>query len=422
MASKFLENVLSVLKRAVELGGFPQEVYDILSKPQKVIVVNIPVKMDSGRLMLFEGYRVQHNNALGPYKGGVRFHPEVTLEDDIALAMLMTIKCSLAGLPYGGAKGAVRVDPRKLSPGELERLSRGYVRAIALDIGDQIDIPGPDVGTDQQVMAWMVDEYSKIKGYNVPGIATAKPSILWGNPVREYATGFGVAVAAREAAKRLWGGIEGRTVAVQGLGKVGRWVAYWASKLGAKVVAVSEINGVVYKRQGLDVDVIGESRAVKGPDLLEVLRVKSGAEVSRDPNDIFSIDVDILIPAAIENVITEENAKLVRAKLVVEGANGPTTPEAERVLYERGVLVVPDVLANAGGVIVSYLEWVENLQWYTWGEEETRERLERIMTSRFARVYDRYEKMRGEGLTMRDAAYVLAVERVYEAMKVRGWI
>ncbi|ABL88965.1 Glu/Leu/Phe/Val dehydrogenase, C terminal protein [Pyrobaculum islandicum DSM 4184] len=416
----FLEYVLNYVKKGVELGGFPEDFYKILSRPRRVLIVNIPVRLDGGGFEVFEGYRVQHCDVLGPYKGGVRFHPEVTLADDVALAILMTLKNSLAGLPYGGAKGAVRVDPKKLSQRELEELSRGYARAIAPLIGDVVDIPAPDVGTNAQIMAWMVDEYSKIKGYNVPGVFTSKPPELWGNPVREYATGFGVAVATREMAKKLWGGIEGKTVAIQGMGNVGRWTAYWLEKMGAKVIAVSDINGVAYRKEGLNVELIQKNKGLTGPALVELFTTKDNAEFVKNPDAIFKLDVDIFVPAAIENVIRGDNAGLVKARLVVEGANGPTTPEAERILYERGVVVVPDILANAGGVIMSYLEWVENLQWYIWDEEETRKRLENIMVNNVERVYKRWQ--REKGWTMRDAAIVTALERIYNAMKIRGWI
>jgi len=247
----------------------------------------------------------------------------------------------------------------------------------------------------------MADEYSKIAGRNVPGVFTAKPPELWGNPVREYSTGLGVAVIAVYAAKALWGSSDGKTAAIQGFGNVGRWTAYWLEKMGVKVVAVSDVNG-------------------RGPDLLSQVAKYNDASIAQDPGAVFGIDADILVPAALENAITEDNVKLVRAKLVVEGANGPTTPEAEKALYERGVVVVPDVLANAGGVVMSYLEWVENLQWVMWDEEETRARLEKIMADNFKRVHQRW--VQEKGWTVRDAAYVIAVERIYRAMKARGWI
>nr|WP_148678649.1 Glu/Leu/Phe/Val dehydrogenase [Thermoproteus uzoniensis] len=416
----FLGNTLQLLRRSIELGGFPIELYEFLSRPKRVLVVSIPVRVNGG-VVFFEGYRVQHNDALGPYKGGIRFHPEVSLADDMALATIMTLKNSLAGLPYGGAKGAVRVDPKRLSPRELEELSRGYVRAIAPLIGEELDIPAPDVGTNSQIMAWMVDEYSKIAGRNAPAVFTAKPPELWGNPVREYSTGFGVAVTAVYAAKALWGSAEGKTAAIQGFGNVGRWTAYWLEKMGIRVVAISDINGTVYKKGGLTTaELVEKNRNARGPDLLAQIAKYNDASMVQDPSAVFGVDADILVPAALENAITEDNVGSVRARLVVEGANGPTTPEAEKALYERGVVVVPDVLANAGGVVMSYLEWVENLQWLMWDEEETRSRLERIMAENFRRVHQRW--IQEKSWTMRDAAYVIAVERIYKAMKARGWI
>jgi glutamate dehydrogenase/leucine dehydrogenase len=414
ITSGFLEYVLRYLKRGVELGGFPEDFYKIMSKPQRILMVSIPVRMDNGGLEVFEGYRVQHCDVMGPFKGGIRFHPEVTLADDVALAVLMTLKNSLAGLPYGGAKGAVRVDPKKLSQRELEALSRGYARAIAPLIGDVVDIPAPDVGTNAQIMAWMVDEYSKIAGRNTPAVFTSKPPELWGNPVREYSTGYGVAVATRETAKKLWGGLEGKTVAVHGAGNTGAWAAYWLEKMGAKIVAVSSTKGAVVNEKGIPAEaVLRYYRREISFDAIPGNYVK-------DPDAPLYVEADVLVPAAIENIIRGDNAGRVRARLVVEGANGPTTPEAEKILFERGVLVVPDVLANAGGVVMSYLEWVENLQWYIWDEEETRRRLEAIMMNNVAKVYDRWQKEKE--WTMRDAAIATALERIYKAMKLRGWI
>ncbi|MET1101203.1 MAG: Glu/Leu/Phe/Val dehydrogenase [Pyrodictiaceae archaeon] len=419
MPSEFLENVLKTIKRGVELGGFPEEFYNLISKPERILIVKIPVRMDDGRLVVFEGYRVQHNSALGPYKGGIRFHPEVTLDDDIALATLMTLKNSLAGIPYGGGKGAVRVDPKKLSKRELEQLSRGYARAIAPLIGELVDIPAPDVGTNPQIMAWMVDELSKLTGRNVPGSFTAKPPELWGNPVREYATGFGAAVVAREAAEVYLGGLEGKTVAIQGFGNTGQWHAYWLSKMGAKVVAISDTSGTVYDPNGIDVELAMKVKRETG----KVINYPRGEKIP-DPKAALYVEADILGPDALEDQITIENVDKVKAKLIVEGANGPTTPEAEKKLYERGAIVVPDFLANAGGVIMSYLEWVENLQWYYWSEEETRAKLENIMKNNFHRVNKKYQDMKSEkpDITMRDAALVLSLERIYTAMKLRGWL
>ncbi|PLJ77883.1 Glu/Leu/Phe/Val family dehydrogenase [Infirmifilum sp. SLHALR2] len=421
--SSYLEWMLKVLRESIELAGLPEEVYDYLSKPDRVLMVKIPVRMDNGKLVVFEGYRVQHNNALGPYKGGIRFHPEVTLETVIALAMGMTLKNSLAGIPYGGGKGAVRCDPKKMSVRELEQLSRGYARAIASIIGPEQDIPAPDVNTNPQIMAWMVDEYSKLKGYNVPAVFTAKPPELWGNPVRLYSTGYGTVIAAKAAAERWMGGFEGRTITIHGFGNAGQYAALWATRLGAKVVAVSDISGTVYDPNGIDPELAIKVTNETG----KVINYPRGNKLS-DPEASLYVDADILIPAAIENTITERNAGKVKARLIAEAANGPTTPEAERILYSRKdfIAVVPDILANAGGVIMSYLEWVENLQWWFWDEEETRQRLASIMERNFKRTADRWEKLKaeksGRQVTMRDAAFVLAVERVYTAMKLRGWI
>ncbi|WP_349681914.1 Glu/Leu/Phe/Val dehydrogenase [Caldivirga sp. UBA161] len=400
----------------MEIGGLDKVVYDYLSRPMRVIAISIPVRVN-GSMVIFEGYRVQHNNALGPFKGGIRFHPEVTLEDDIALATLMTLKNSLAGIPYGGGKGAVRVDPKLLKANELEELSRGYVRALYSAIGPEIDIPAPDVGTNPQIMAWMVDEYSKIAGRNVPGVFTAKPVELWGNPVREYATGFGVMVTAREAWRNLFNSnLNEVKVSVHGFGNTGQWAAYWATKMGAKVVAVADTSGTVYDPNGLDVNKAMEVKNKSG----KVINYPGGQKLS--PDDALYVNADILIPSAIENTIRADNVTKVKAKLIVEGANGPTTPEAEEYLTKRGVVIVPDILANAGGVIMSYLEWVENLQWMTWSEEETRSKLEGIMVNNFKKVLNEYENLKKGGVTMRDAAIVTAVTRIEKAMKLRGWI
>ncbi len=415
----FLQNVLESVKRGCEIAGFPTEFYDLISKPERIMIVKIPVRLSSGKLEVFQGYRVQHNSALGPYKGGIRFHPELTLEDDIALATLMTLKNSLAGIPYGGAKGGVKVNPKELSQSDLESLARGYVRALKPVLGEYLDIPAPDVGTTSQIMAWMVDEYSKIEGRNVPAVFTAKPPILHGNPVREYATGFGCAVISKEVAEKVLGGIEGRKVGIQGFGNTGQWHAYFLYKMGAKVVAISDTSGTVYDPEGLDVELAMRVKKTTG----KIINYPKGEKMP-DPQASLYVDADILGPDAMENQITVENVGKVKAKIIVEGANGPTTPEAEMELAKRGVIVVPDFLANAGGVVMSYLEWVENLQWYVWDEEETRARLERIMKANLNRTYKKFEELRssGKALTMRDAALVLSLERIYEAMKARGWL
>jgi len=419
LRNAFLGNVLNTLRRGVELGGFPEGLYEILSRPERIVTVSIPVKMDNGKLKVYEGFRVQHSSALGPYKGGIRFYPQVTLEDDVALAMLMTLKNSLAGLPYGGGKGAVKVDPKKLNERELEQLSRGYVRALYSVLGELVDIPAPDVGTDPRVMAWMVDEYSKLHGRNAPASFTAKPSQLWGSPVRVYATGFGCAVVTKMAADRILGESKGLTLAVQGFGNTGQWHAYWASKMGFKVVAISDTSGTIYDPNGIDVE-----KAIKVKNETGRVADYPSGEKLNDPKGSLYVDADAVAPDAVENQITLENARLVKAKLIIEGANGPTTPEAELELVKRGVTVVPDILANAGGVVASYLEWVQNIQWFWWSEEETRAKLERIMSENFEKVWKKFEKMRRgkPEATMRDAALLIALQRIQDAMRARGWL
>ena len=413
--SEFLQDTLTILRRAIEMGKLEKQLLDYLSRPQRIVAVSIPIKIN-GAMMFLEGYRVQHNNALGPYKGGIRFHPEVTLEDDMALATLMTLKNSLAGIPYGGAKGAIQVDPKTLDKASLEELSRGYVRALINVLGPEVDIPAPDVGTNPQIMAWMVDEYSKMMGRNVPATFTAKPVQLWGNPVREYSTGYGAALWTRNAARKFLKGIEGATVAVQGFGNVGYWLSHFLTEMGAKVVAIGDIGGAIYNSNGFN------------PDEVKAVERKTGTVVNYTGpgtrkigmDELLTLNVDILVPAAVEGVINYSNANAVKAKLIMEAANGPVTSDAEEMLYKRGIYVFPDIGVNAGGVVMSYLEWVENLQWFIWDEEETKKKLDFMITNAFNRVYDRWQKM--NGATIRDAAYIDALDRIYQAMKWRGWI
>lgn len=414
-----LDNVLGVLRRGVELGGFAEELYTLLSRPERAVCVSVPVRMDSGKLQVFEGFRVQHCSALGPYKGGIRFHPKASLEDTTALATIMTLKNSLAGIPYGGGKGAVRVDPGKLSRNELEQLSRGYVRMLHSVLGEELDVPGPDTGTNPQVMAWMVDEYCRIAGRSAPGVFTGKPPALWGDPLRDYSTGYGCAVITKLIAEKVLGGLEGASVAIQGFGNVGSWHAYWVQRMGARVVAVGDIEGMVYDPGGIDVELAMRCVRESGT----VVSYPRGQKI-RDPKAVLYLDVDVLALDAVENQVTMDNVGLVKARLIVEGANGPTTPEAEQVLYRSGKLVVPDLLANAGGVVGSYIEWVQGITWCWHEESESRRRLEEIMGRSFETVYRRFEDMRGErgDATMRDAAVVTSLDRIHRAMKVRGWL
>ncbi len=403
------------LRDSAELIGLPNDVVEVLRHPEKLIQVRVTIRLDDGRLATFIGWRSQHNSALGPYKGGIRYHPGSTAGETVALSMWMTWKNSLAGLPYGGGKGAVRVDAKKLSARELEELSRKYFASIAREVGPDIDIPAPDVYTNPQVMAWYMDEYSKISGYNAWGVVTAKPVILGGLKAREIGTGYGVALVAREASKRIMGGFEGKTVAVQGFGNVGSYAALYSAQWGAKVVAVSDSQGGVYDPGGLDIAKVIEVKSRTG----SVVNYGGARRISNE--ELLELDIDVLIPAAVENVIRGDNAPRVRARVVVEGANGPTTPEADRILYEKGSTVIPDVLANAGGVVMSWIEWSHNRMGCILTEEEALSRLDKLMAQNFHRVYDEWQRKYSDK-PMRMAAYAIAVDRVVQAMKLRGWI
>jgi glutamate dehydrogenase (NAD(P)+) len=406
------------LRESASILGLSDDVVEALRHPEKLIQVKITIRRDNGRIETFLGWRSQHNSALGPYKGGVRYAETVTPGEVVALSMWMTWKCALAGLPYGGGKGGVRVNPKTLSQRELEELSRKYFAAIAREVGQDIDIPAPDVNTNPQIMGWFYDEYSKIVGYSAWGVVTSKPVELGGLYVRTISTGYGVALSAREAAKRLFGGLEGRTVAVHGFGNVGVYAAKYLAEWGATVVAVSDSKGYIYSQKGLDVEKAIEVKNKTGA----VTQYREGdVKVSNNHMELLELPVDILVPAAIENVITRENVNRVKAKLIVEGANGPTTPEADKILHERGAVVVPDILANAGGVTMSWIEWSHNRMgcWLT--DEEALARLDKMMTLNFNRVYDEWQKKYSQ-YPMRVATYVIAVDRVVRAMKLRGWI
>jgi len=401
------------VKNACDLLGLDKSVYELLKEPMRVLEVSIPVQMDDGSIRVFKGYRAQHNDAIGPTKGGIRFHPDVTLDEVKALSTWMTFKCGVVGIPYGGAKGGVVVNPKELSNDELQRLSRGYIRAIMSIIGPYKDIPAPDVNTNMQIMSWMIDEYSKIVGYNSPGVITGKPIILGGSQGRTAATGYGVALMAREAVKRLHLDFKNSTVAVQGFGNVGSFTALNFHKLGAKVIAISDVYGGIYNKNGIDVEKLITHVNKTGT----VCDFEGTTSISND--DLLQADVDILALAALENQITSVNADAVKAKIICEGANGPTTPDADKILFEKGILVVPDILANSGGVTVSYFEWVQNLMNYYWTEKEVEEKQEVLMVNAFNAI----EKLASQYKTdMRTAAYMISIKRVYEAMKLRGWV
>jgi glutamate dehydrogenase len=404
------------LKNAIEELGLSPEVYERLKDCDRVLEANIPVKMDDGSLRIFKGYRAQHNNVLGPYKGGVRFHPHADLDEAKALSIWMTIKCAVAGVPFGGGKGAVTCDPLKMSPQEIERLSRQYMRSMAPILDSKVDIPAPDINTNAQVMAWMVDEYCNIRGCGDLGIITGKPLALGGSAGRETATGQGVMFTAREAAKALGFSLKDATLAVQGYGNVGSSTARFLVKEGCKLIAVSDIFGGVYDENGLDAEELYQycrgTGTVKGYP-------KSKSSITTE--ELYALDCDVIVPAALENQITPEIARGIKARLIVEGANGPTTPEGDRILKDKKVFVVPDILANSGGVATSYFEWVQNNYGYYWTAEEVSNRLELKMVEAFHHIYD-YQRNFGKEITMREAAFMYAIQRLAEAMKLRGWI
>ncbi|MTI61016.1 MAG: Glu/Leu/Phe/Val dehydrogenase [Firmicutes bacterium] len=417
MAEKTLnpfEIVQLQVKKACDELGENEAVRKILSVPEKVMEVNIPVEMDNGTTRIFTGYRVQHNTSAGPTKGGIRFHPKVNKDEVKALATWMTFKCRVMDLPYGGAKGGVIVEPKELSIRELERLARGYAKSIAQIIGERVDIPAPDVNTNGQVMSWMVDEYSLLRGVGqtLPAVFTGKPVEFDGCLGRTEATGYGVAIIAREASKLKDLEMSGVRFAVQGFGNVGSHTAMYAEEMGAKVVAISDIDACLINEKGLDVKALmkymKENRTISG--------YPQADEINRD--EIFKQECDIFAPCALENAITTRNVEQIKADIIVEGANGPTTPEAENELLKRGVLIVPDILANAGGVTVSYFEWVQNLHNYYWSFEEVQEKQERKMVAAFKSVV---EMMKAKNVDMRKAAYMIAIERLATPMRLRGW-
>jgi len=403
MAVKQLENVARVLD--IDRG-----ILEILKRPKREIIVHLPVKMDNGEIRVFTGYRVQHNDARGPFKGGIRYHPDVNLDEVRALAMWMTWKTAVMNLPYGGAKGGIACNPKEMSKGEIERLTRRYTYAIRDFIGPYKDIPAPDVYTDEQVMAWIMDTYSVFSDRMEPGVVTAKPLALQGSQGRTEATGFGVMVVAREAVKKL--SISGDvTVAVQGYGNVSYWAAHFAHEWGFRVVAASDTKGGVYNPEGINPDKLLEHKRATG----SVIGFPGAKEISNE--ELLELPVTILVPGAIEEVITGKNADSVQARIISEGANGPTTPEADKILHEKGVLVIPDILANAGGVTTSYLEWVQNLNRFYWSKKEVLSMLESRMVSAFNDVFSLFKE---KDVDMRTAAYMIAVSRVVEAMRIRG--
>lgn len=391
--------------------GLDPGISAIMRSPRATLEVNFPVKMDDGSVQVFTGFRVQHNTARGPAKGGIRFHPAVTLDEVKALAMWMTWKCAVVDIPFGGGKGGVICDPKRLSPAELERLTRRFTSEISAFIGPDRDIPAPDVYTNAQTMGWIADTYSMHHGHFIPAVVTGKPLALGGSLGRNEATARGCVFVIQEAAQHLGMVLPGATVVVQGFGNAGSVAARLLHQLGCRVVAVSDSKGGIYDAAGLD------------PDQVLAHKQKTGSVVgfagaeSIGNAELLELPCDVLVPAALENQITEENAGRLRARLVAEAANGPTTPEADRILYQRGIWVLPDILANAGGVTVSYFEWVQNLQFFYWTEEEVNQRLRQTMQRSFRAVW---EIAQAQQVDMRTAAYMLAVRRVADAIQARG--
>lgn len=401
------------VKTACDRLNADPAVYEILKNPQRALEVSFPVKLDNGTVKTFTGYRSQHNNAVGPYKGGVRFHPNVNLDEVKALSIWMTIKCCVAGIPYGGGKGGVTLDPRDYSEAELERISRAYSEAISPLIGEKIDIPAPDVNTNGKIMSWMVDAYENIVKKSAPGVFTGKPVEFGGSLARTEATGYGVNFAAVQALEKLGKDVKGATYAIQGFGNVGYHTGYYAHKAGAKIVAVSTVDVAIYNENGLDMEALFKEYQANG---FITNKAGYGKEISNA--ELLALDVDVLAPCALENQLTSENAGKVRAKIVVEGANGPTTPEADAILRQNGVLVVPDILANCGGVVVSYFEWVQNLQGYYWEFDEVQEKETVVLRRAFRDIWNLAQEY---DVDLRTASYMMSIRRVEKAMKLRGW-
>lgn len=405
------ETALAQLDEVAELMGLAPGIHQMLRAPKRALIVSVPFRRDDGSTSVYRGYRVHHNVTRGPAKGGIRYHPDVNLEEVQALAMWMTWKCAVAGIPFGGAKGGVAVDPRLLTRAELERMTRRYASEILPLIGPERDIPAPDMNTNEEVMSWIMDTYSANKGYSVPGVVTGKPVSIGGSKGRGGATSRGVMYMTFSALRTLGLGIEEVSIAIQGYGKVGGFAAQLLHDAGCQVVAVSDVDGALYKADGLDPEALNRHKQEAG----SVAGYPGAEAITND--QLLEIDCDVLIPAAVEGVITVKNADNVRARLVCEAANGPVTFEADKILVDRGIYVVPDILANSGGVAVSYFEWVQDIQAYFWSEEDVNDRLRQIMDRAFGEVR---ELATEKGLTLRQAAHWIGVTRVAEAHMTRG--
>ncbi len=411
MSQNPFQNAREQLRRAGELISLKDEVRSVLEHPKRIIEVSIPLRMDDGSVKMFTGFRSQHNDALGPFKGGIRFHPGVTIDEVKALSLWMTMKCAVVGLPLGGGKGGIIVDPKTLSEAELERLSRGYIRALYKYLGPTQDVPAPDVYTNPQIMAWMLDEYESLVGQKAPGMITGKPIALGGSLGRGTATAQGGVFVLRELIKELGKKPNELTVAIQGFGNAGSIVANLLQKDGYRIVAVSDSRGGIYNKDGLSISAI-EAHKEKTES---VVAFPDSETITND--QLLELPVDILIPAALENVITAENAPRIQAKIILELANGPVTPEADDILFQKGVQDVPDILANAGGVTVSYFEQVQNASNYAWTEEEVAKKLEAKMKQAFADVWNASKTLK---TPLRQGAYAVALKRLAEAIELRG--
>ncbi|MCA9391659.1 Glu/Leu/Phe/Val dehydrogenase [candidate division WWE3 bacterium] len=405
MSSAF-ENAVNVVRQAAKIADIDEDVVELLSRPQRIVRVAVPVYMDSGELKIFDGFRVQHNNWRGPYKGGIRFHQDVSEDEVKALATWMSIKCAVVDIPLGGGKGGVIVDPKGLSQAELERLSRAYIAAVAPVVGPQVDIPAPDVNTTAQIMDWMADEYAKVTGDWQPGVVTGKSIDKGGSQGRNNATAQGGVYVLQEYFKQKGESLSGKTMAIQGFGNAGSVFANLAHELGAKIVAVSDSKGGVYSASGFSVAALSEHKK----ETSSVAGFEGSSAISQEA--LLALDVDVLVPAALEGVITDANVENVKARVVLELANGPTTPEADVVLFEKNIGVIPDVLANAGGVTVSYFEWKQNLADESWSEGEVLSKLEPIMKDALSEVLS---VAREKNINLRQAAYALALQRISAA-------
>ncbi len=406
------ESMMERFHTAAQLLGLDDEIYNVLKNPTKQVIVSLPVTMDNGSIQVFEGYRVIHSNILGPSKGGIRFDPKVNIDEVKALAAWMTWKCAVVDIPYGGAKGGINCNPREMSAGEIERLTRSYTLSMLEIFGPDRDIPAPDMGTGPREMAWLMDQYSRTQGMTINSVVTGKPLVLGGSLGRNEATGRGVMVSALAAMEKLKINPYNATCAVQGFGNVGSFAALLLAERGVKIVAISDLSGAYYNENGINIPEAVEYRNSNNGSLGGF----KGAE-SIKPDDLLTLDVEVLVPAATEDVITTKNAHNIRAKLIVEGANGPTSAKADSIINEKGIVVAPDILANAGGVTVSYFEWVQNRLGYKWTAERVNRRSDRIMKDAFDNVYKISQQY---NVSMRIAAYIVAIDKVAKTYKFRG--